>query len=158
MPRAARKKGRRCRRGTTTRKSCCETSGGTEGTPACAARAWTHAASPTRNSRTAPNEARSNSSPIGPCGRTESWGSDPRRGISRASQEAMRIVILGAGIGGQVVANELRRLLPGEHRVTVVERNVRHAFAPSFLWVMTGDRQPQQITRDVRELVRPGVE
>ncbi|OFW08433.1 MAG: hypothetical protein A3H96_21265 [Acidobacteria bacterium RIFCSPLOWO2_02_FULL_67_36] len=70
----------------------------------------------------------------------------------------MRIVILGAGIGGQVVANELRRLLPGEHRVTVVERNVRHAFAPSFLWVMTGDRQPQQITRDVRELVRPGVE
>src|SRR3989304_4246043 len=70
----------------------------------------------------------------------------------------MRIVILGAGIGGQVVANELRRLLPGEHRVTVVERNVRHAFAPSFLWVMTGDRQPQQITRDVRQLVRPGVE
>jgi sulfide:quinone oxidoreductase len=70
----------------------------------------------------------------------------------------MRIVILGAGIGGQVVANELRRSLPREHRVTVVERDVQHAFAPSFLWVMTGDRQPQQVTRDVRRLVRPGVE
>ncbi len=70
----------------------------------------------------------------------------------------MRILILGAGIGGQVVANELRRSLPNEHRVTVVERDVHHAFAPSFLWVMTGDRQPQQVVRSVRDLVRPGVE
>jgi sulfide:quinone oxidoreductase len=70
----------------------------------------------------------------------------------------MRIVILGAGIGGQVAANELRRLLPTDHRVTVVERRVRHEFAPSFLWVMTGDRQPAQVTRDVRTLLRPGIE
>jgi sulfide:quinone oxidoreductase len=70
----------------------------------------------------------------------------------------MRILILGAGVGGQVVANELRRSLPNEHGITVVERDLRHAFAPSFLWVMTGGRLPQQVTRDVRELVRPGVE
>jgi sulfide:quinone oxidoreductase len=70
----------------------------------------------------------------------------------------MRIVILGAGVGGQVVANELRRSLPDEHRVTLIERDARHAFAPSFLWVMTGDRRPAQVTRNVRELVRPGVE
>jgi sulfide:quinone oxidoreductase len=70
----------------------------------------------------------------------------------------MRILILGAGVGGQVVANELRRSLPHEHRVTLIERDLQHAFAPSFLWVMTGDRQPQQVTRDVRDLVRPGVE
>jgi sulfide:quinone oxidoreductase len=70
----------------------------------------------------------------------------------------MRIVILGAGVGGQVLANELRGSLPVEHRVTLIERDARHAFAPSFLWVMTGDRRPAQVTRDVRELVRPGVE
>jgi sulfide:quinone oxidoreductase len=70
----------------------------------------------------------------------------------------MRILILGAGIGGQVVANALRGSLSDEHRVTVIERDVRHAFAPSFLWVMTGDRQPEQVTRDVRDLLRPGVE
>jgi sulfide:quinone oxidoreductase len=70
----------------------------------------------------------------------------------------MHIVILGAGVGGQVVANELRRSLPDEHRVTLIERDARHAFAPSFPWVMTGDRRPAQVTRDVRELVRPGVE
>jgi sulfide:quinone oxidoreductase len=68
------------------------------------------------------------------------------------------IVILGAGVGGLVAANELRRRLPGEHRIVLVEKNPRHAFAPSFLWLMTGDRRPGQISRDVRQLVRLGVE
>jgi sulfide:quinone oxidoreductase len=72
--------------------------------------------------------------------------------------KAKTILVLGGGIGGQVVANELRRTLPREHRITVIERDLRHAFAPSFLWVMTGDRRPEQVTRDLRELVRPGVE
>ncbi len=68
------------------------------------------------------------------------------------------VLILGGGIGGMVAASELRRLLPTEHRVVLVEKNPKHAFPPSFLWLMTGDRQPEQITRDVRRLVRPGVE
>ena len=72
--------------------------------------------------------------------------------------DAKTILILGGGIGGQVVADELRRRLPREHRITVVERELTHAFAPSFLWVMTGDRKPEQVTRDLRDLVRPGVE
>jgi sulfide:quinone oxidoreductase len=67
------------------------------------------------------------------------------------------VVVLGGGVGGLVAANELRRLLGREHRVLLVERNLRHAFAPSFLWLMTGDRQPAEITRDVRSLVRPGI-
>jgi sulfide:quinone oxidoreductase len=68
------------------------------------------------------------------------------------------VLILGAGIGGLVAASELRRLLPDEHRVVLVEKNPMHAFPPSFLWLMTGDRQSQQITRDLRALLRPGVE
>ena len=68
------------------------------------------------------------------------------------------IVILGGGVGGLVVANELRRLLSREDRVVLVEKNPRHAFAPSFLWLMTGDRRPEQISRDVQQLVREGVE
>ena len=68
------------------------------------------------------------------------------------------IAILGGGVGGLVAANELRRRLPGEHRIVLVEKNAQHAFAPSFLWLMTGDRKPEQITCPVRQLVRPGVE
>lgn len=67
-------------------------------------------------------------------------------------------LVLGGGVGGLVCANELRRLLPREHRIVLVERNAQHAFAPSFLWLMTGDRKPEQITRPVTRLVRPGVE
>ncbi len=68
------------------------------------------------------------------------------------------VLILGGGIGGMVAASELRRLLPAEHRVVLIEKNPQHAFPPSFLWLMTGDRQPDQITQDVRRLVRPGVD
>ena len=68
------------------------------------------------------------------------------------------IVILGGGVGGLVAANELRRNLPREHRIVLVEKNVQHAFAPSFLWLMTGDRKPEQITRPVTHLVPAGVE
>jgi sulfide:quinone oxidoreductase len=68
------------------------------------------------------------------------------------------VVVLGGGIGGQVVANSLRRLLPREHRVVVVERDANHAFAPSFLWLMTGDRKPGQIVRPLRSLLARNVE
>ncbi len=67
------------------------------------------------------------------------------------------ILILGGGVGGIIVANELRRLLPRRHSITLIEKNLQHAFAPSFLWLMTGDRAPDRITRDMRSLVRPGV-
>jgi sulfide:quinone oxidoreductase len=71
---------------------------------------------------------------------------------------AKTIVILGGGVGGLVVANELRRLVHSEHRIVLIEKNRQHAFAPSFLWLMTGDRRREEISRDVQELVRKGVE
>ena len=68
------------------------------------------------------------------------------------------VLILGGGVGGLVAANELRRHLSREHRIVLVEKNALHAFAPSFLWLMTGDRTVEQITRPVRQLVQSGVE
>jgi sulfide:quinone oxidoreductase len=68
------------------------------------------------------------------------------------------VVILGGGVGGLVAASELARRLPDGHRMVLVERERLHAFAPSFLWLMTGERRPDQITRDVRSLVPARVE
>jgi sulfide:quinone oxidoreductase len=71
---------------------------------------------------------------------------------------AETVVILGGGVGGLVTANELARRLPSAHRIVLLERSGRHAFAPSLLWLMVGDRRAAEITRDLRTLVRPRVE
>ncbi|MEX0800979.1 MAG: FAD-dependent oxidoreductase [Dehalococcoidia bacterium] len=68
------------------------------------------------------------------------------------------IVILGAGVGGLVAANRLRRLLPSEHRVVLVDRNVLHTFAPGYTSVMLGDKRAANISRDLRRLERKGIE
>lgn len=73
-------------------------------------------------------------------------------------QTSRTIVIVGAGTGGIVLANELRQKLPPQHRIIVIERTETHAFAPSFLWLMVGQRQRDAITRPVRRLLRHGVE
>jgi sulfide:quinone oxidoreductase len=43
------------------------------------------------------------------------------------------VLILGGGVGGLVAANDLRKALPKEHRVVLVEREPAFVFAPSFL-------------------------
>jgi sulfide:quinone oxidoreductase len=68
------------------------------------------------------------------------------------------VVILGGGVGGIITANDLRQRLSNEHRIVLVERNAEHTFAPSFLWLMTGDRRPQQVRRPLVQLLRTGVE
>jgi sulfide:quinone oxidoreductase len=69
-----------------------------------------------------------------------------------------RILILGAGAGGIVVANELRRALPREHRITIVDRESSYFFGLSLLWLMTGDRTRDKITRPLSRLERKGIE
>jgi sulfide:quinone oxidoreductase len=67
-------------------------------------------------------------------------------------------LVLGAGIGGIVVAETLRRLLPRTDRVVVVERAERHYFPPSLLWLMVGDRSPGGVTRPFHRLASRDIE
>ena len=68
------------------------------------------------------------------------------------------IVILGGGVGGIATANALRERLGQEHRIVVVDKQAEYVFTPSLLWVMVGWRRPEQITKGLERLVRPGVE
>jgi sulfide:quinone oxidoreductase len=72
--------------------------------------------------------------------------------------QAQTILVLGGGVGGLVTANTLRRLLPREHRVVLVEREANHVFTPSLLWLMTGRRRSEQILRPLERLRRKGIE
>ncbi len=71
---------------------------------------------------------------------------------------AETVLILGGGVGGVVAANTLRRRLPRSHRIIVVDREPAFTLAASFLWVMTGDRTPQQVSRPLERLQRRGIE
>ncbi len=68
------------------------------------------------------------------------------------------VLVLGGGIGGITAANRLRKLLDRRHRVVLVSREAEFSFAASYLWIMTGDRNPKQITRPLHRLKRRGIE
>lgn len=67
-------------------------------------------------------------------------------------------VVLGGGVGGLVAAHELRRRLPDDHRVVLLDRSPNHVFQPSLLWQMVGARRPEQFTRPLRGLGRKGID
>jgi len=67
-------------------------------------------------------------------------------------------LVLGAGLGGMVAAQALRRCLPRSDRVVLVEREERHVFPPSLLWVMVGERTAGAISRPVEHALRAGIE
>lgn len=68
------------------------------------------------------------------------------------------ILILGGGVGGLFAANVLRKALTREHRVVLVDREPAFSFAPSFLWLMTGSRTAEQISRPLGRLEKNGIE
>jgi sulfide:quinone oxidoreductase len=71
---------------------------------------------------------------------------------------AKTILVLGGGIGGVVAASLLRKQLPRKHRVVLVERETRHLFPPSLLWLMVGRRNEAQISRPIARLAKRGIE
>jgi sulfide:quinone oxidoreductase len=59
------------------------------------------------------------------------------------------VVILGAGLGGTIMAYEVKEKLRREDRLTVVNLGTAYSFVPSNPWVAVGWREPQDITVDL---------
>jgi sulfide:quinone oxidoreductase len=70
-----------------------------------------------------------------------------------------RVVILGGGTGGTIVANRLRRRLSeDELEIHVVDRDDRHVYQPGLLFVPFGHADPEEIVRPRRRQLRSGIE
>src|SRR5574341_811338 len=67
------------------------------------------------------------------------------------------MLILGGGFGGWVAATEIRNGLAENWRVTVIDRGESSSLGLSLLWLMTGDRNPDLISRSFSSLERKGI-
>ncbi|WP_435348834.1 NAD(P)/FAD-dependent oxidoreductase [Haloarchaeobius sp. HRN-SO-5] len=69
------------------------------------------------------------------------------------------IVVLGAGVGGAMSANMLRRRLDrNDAEITIVDKSTEHAYQPSFYLLPFGYMEADDQFRDVRGLMQSGVE
>ena len=60
-----------------------------------------------------------------------------------------RIVVLGAGLGGIIMAYEMKDKLRPEDELTVVNLGSTYSFVPSNPWVAVGWREREDISVDL---------
>jgi sulfide:quinone oxidoreductase len=68
-----------------------------------------------------------------------------------------KIMILGGGTGGLVVANRLSNSLSKDNEIVLVDKEKNHLFNPSLLWVMVDWRDQRQIQKPLSRLERRGI-
>ena len=69
-----------------------------------------------------------------------------------------RVVVLGGGVGGTLVANLLDKELGREGRVTVIDPTGMHHYQPGYLYVALGQANGRWLVRDERTLLRRSVD
>ena len=75
----------------------------------------------------------------------------------------MKILIVGGGMGGTILANNLARRLHGElrdskARIIMLSASDRHMYQPGLLYVALGRMMPDELYRDQRGLLEPEIE
>ena len=69
-----------------------------------------------------------------------------------------RILVIGAGSGGLMAANRMRRVLSrDEAEITVLERSDRHIYQPGFVPLLFDLEKPENLTRPTKDLLLKGV-
>jgi sulfide:quinone oxidoreductase len=69
-----------------------------------------------------------------------------------------RIVILGGGTGGTLIANRLRRRYGDRAEIVVVDRDDRHVYQPGLLFVPFAMADPAKLVRSRRAQLRSGID
>ena len=90
-----------------------------------------------------------------------SENSTPSAGAAGSGEEGsggVQVLILGGGFGGIATANTLRRRLPAQHAITVIDHAPRFHVGAGKPWVMLGERTSAEISAERAVLLEPGVE
>ena len=67
----------------------------------------------------------------------------------KEEEEMAHVVVLGAGLGGTIMAYELKDHLRQEDKITVVTKDPKYHFVPSNPWIAVGWRDREDITVDL---------
>ena len=75
----------------------------------------------------------------------------------------MRILIVGGGMGGTILANNLARRLKnelktGKAKITMLSASDKHMYQPGLLYVALGRMATDELYRDQASLLEPGIE
>ncbi|MFO1283371.1 MAG: FAD/NAD(P)-binding oxidoreductase [Burkholderiales bacterium] len=75
----------------------------------------------------------------------------------------MRILVVGGGTAGTILANNLARRLAtetrsGKARITMLTASDRHMYQPGLLYVAFGQMTPDQLYRDQASLLEPNID
>lgn len=75
----------------------------------------------------------------------------------------MKILIVGGGMGGTILGNNLaRRLAPelraGKVQLTMLSASDKHMYQPGLLYLCLGRMTPDELYRDQASLLEPGIE
>jgi sulfide:quinone oxidoreductase len=70
-----------------------------------------------------------------------------------------KLIILGAGTGGTIMANKMRKMLNRrEWTITIVEKQMNHYYQPGFLFIPFGYYKKKDIIKQARTLLPQGVD
>ncbi len=68
-----------------------------------------------------------------------------------------RLVILGAGTAGTMIANKLRPRLE-DWQITIVDHRSEHHYQPGYLFIPFGIYRPDEVVRPIQRFIPPGVQ
>ncbi len=69
-----------------------------------------------------------------------------------------KLLILGAGTAGTLMANKMRRHLDREWSITIIDKDNIHDYQPGYLFVPFGINTPREIRKTKREFLNPGID